>query len=270
MKIHLSCSRTQNRNGETIIFLHAAGASGLMWHPVQAFLADYDCITPDLPGHGTNNHLPWISAKETAHLIAELIKQNANDNQAYLVGVGLGSIVGMELLANHPNIVKKALFCAMNVLPRTSNLALDAWAVLQTPFVGTKRLTKEIARKSGIPNESLDDFYQSTKNTNASAFRRASREEVRYTLPDNAERIRTPILIAAGGDENQHIHDSIHTTVNTVLYGVGYILPFYGVGWYNSEAELFAKLLERWFTDMPIPNRFLPIEETVEVDILDQ
>lgn len=70
----LYCSQSGDPQGKPILFLHGGTFTGRMWDEFTGPLSDFDCIIPDIPGHGESSHVPFLSVEEAADRIAELIE----------------------------------------------------------------------------------------------------------------------------------------------------------------------------------------------------
>ncbi len=258
MEISLTFTRTQNRGGESVVFLHSIGTNGWIWKDQQQALSDYDCIIPDLPGFGRNNHIPWVSIQETARLIATLIERNANGGQAHLVGLSLGAAVVMEILANHSKVVRRAVVSGLNVLPVPNRFFMEIYGFLFSPFMKTKPFTRMKTRSLNIPEAEFEAYHQSAQQMSIKAFRAASRESAVYKLPENAAAIQTPILVVAGGNEDALILESINLISNTLPFACGYIVPFTGHAWNIEKPLVFSDMLKSWFKSYPVPDSLIP------------
>ena len=100
-----------------VVFLHGAGASGLMWRHHVARLDDrFHCLAPDLPGFGQSNRLAPLTVDKTADLIAELIEARVPARRAHVVGLSWGGAVTHRLLGRHPELVDRAVIDCAGVL----------------------------------------------------------------------------------------------------------------------------------------------------------
>ena len=89
----------------TIVFLHGTRLTGAEWAVQVADLSDeFTCLTPDLPGHGSAEDVPF-TVEGAAERIAELIAREAPDGRAILVGLSLGGYVAMAVAARWPDRV---------------------------------------------------------------------------------------------------------------------------------------------------------------------
>jgi pimeloyl-ACP methyl ester carboxylesterase len=90
---------------QTIVFLHGTRLTGAEWAVQVASLSDeFDCLTPDLPGHGDAADVPF-SVDVAAERIAALIERDATGGRAILVGLSLGGYVAMAVAARWPERV---------------------------------------------------------------------------------------------------------------------------------------------------------------------
>jgi pimeloyl-ACP methyl ester carboxylesterase len=89
----------------TIVFLHGTVLSGAAWTAqVSALQSEFQCLTPDLPGHGGAAAVPFTIDDAAARVVA-LIEREAHDRRAILVGLSLGGFVAMEVAARWPERV---------------------------------------------------------------------------------------------------------------------------------------------------------------------
>ncbi len=80
-----------------------------MWQQQLRQLTDFACLAPDLPGHGQSRTVPWRSFEQTADMIAEIIRDKIPSGRSHIVGLSLGSYVGLSLLSRHPDVVERAM-----------------------------------------------------------------------------------------------------------------------------------------------------------------
>src|SRR5436190_17174467 len=90
----------------TIVFLHGTRLTGASWAAQVAELGtDFHCLTPDLPGHGRAEAVPF-TVDGAAEAVADLIAREATDGRALIVGLSLGGYVAMALAARWPERVR--------------------------------------------------------------------------------------------------------------------------------------------------------------------
>lgn len=85
-----------------IVFLHGIRLGGKIWEPHALELCDeFFIVTPDLPGHGALEHLPFDAATIDAFLAH--ISENVLSRPPLMVGYSLGGYVAMRYAADRPD-----------------------------------------------------------------------------------------------------------------------------------------------------------------------
>jgi 3-oxoadipate enol-lactonase len=109
--------------GDAILLIHGLGGTMNAWTPLLPALSRYRCVRPELPGAGRSrkafalgeatSHGGKISAE--THVDALIRVCNAlGISRAHVAGHSFGSIIGLQLAAKMPSLVKSlSLFGAM-------------------------------------------------------------------------------------------------------------------------------------------------------------
>lgn len=85
-----------------IVFLHGIRLGGKIWEPHALALRDeFFVVTPDLPGHGTLEHLPFDAPTLDAFLA--YISDNVVSRSPLIVGYSLGGYVAMRYATDLPD-----------------------------------------------------------------------------------------------------------------------------------------------------------------------
>jgi pimeloyl-ACP methyl ester carboxylesterase len=101
----------------TIVFLHGTGLTSAVWSTQVASLeAEYHCLAPDLPGHGTAA-AERFTVDGAADRVAHLISAEARGGSAIVVGLSLGGYVAMALAARHPERVRALVLSGATAEP---------------------------------------------------------------------------------------------------------------------------------------------------------
>jgi pimeloyl-ACP methyl ester carboxylesterase len=88
-----------------IVFLHGTRLSGAVWAAqVEALSGEFDCVAPDLPGHGAEAGTTF-TIDAAAERVAALIDSISPGRPAVVVGLSLGGYVAMTLAARWPERV---------------------------------------------------------------------------------------------------------------------------------------------------------------------
>jgi pimeloyl-ACP methyl ester carboxylesterase len=94
--------------GAPILLLHGHGSSWQYWLEIITSLAPHRrVIVPDLPGFGASQPYP-LATVSIPHLVARLIEllDRLGISECDLAGHSMGSIVGLEIAAAHPDRVR--------------------------------------------------------------------------------------------------------------------------------------------------------------------
>jgi poly(3-hydroxybutyrate) depolymerase len=105
-------------DADTVVLLHGVGTTGWMWRRLAADLCpDMHVLVVDLPGHGASASRPWRSLADTVDAVADLVRSQAHDGRAHLVGLSLGGYVAVEMAAARAEMAPSATVSGVNVLP---------------------------------------------------------------------------------------------------------------------------------------------------------
>lgn len=244
-----------------IVFLHAIATSGWMWQRQLELLRDYRCLVLDLPGHGQSRAVAWTSLPATASAIAQLIRSQTAQGKAHIVGLSMGSYVGLQLMSDAPEVVDHAVLSGLNVLPLPHLRLMNAFGLLMVPFIKTNKFIRMNAGALRVPNDQYAAYRRSVRQMSRRAYLRASGDAGRFHLPDNAAAIACPTLLVAGEQEHPLILQSLETAAATLPHAEARIAPGVGHGWSGEAPELFARTVRAWISDAPLPAELMTIEQ---------
>jgi pimeloyl-ACP methyl ester carboxylesterase len=109
------CNLTFNPSGQsTILFIHGAFSSPDEWSYVSPHLPSYHLLIPSLPSHGSNLSIRPFTLPFSARLLANLIKTDAKNGKAHIVGLSIGAHVALYLAAHHPDVVLTVFASGIN------------------------------------------------------------------------------------------------------------------------------------------------------------
>jgi len=252
-----------------IVFLHGGGAGAWMWQPVIQHLPDYHCLTFDQPEHGRNRAIAPFSMALAAELTAGLIRQQAPGGAACVVGLSEGAQVAVQLLADAPDCVSRAVISSALLRPIpglgwVSSPALLKWSYRLSipPFKnndGWIRLNMRSA--AGIPEAYFPQFKQDFQAITEAEFVNLMLANQRYRLPAGLERAAAPVLALAGRHEYPAMQQSVRDLVAALPHATG--------GWINlgpdstlarehnwalTAPEHFATTVRAWLEGQPLPD----------------
>ena len=248
-------------NAHTIVFLHGGGVSGWSWLPQVKRLPDYNCIVPDLPGHGKSPTNDPISITTAAEEVAKLIKNRVYTGRVHVVGLSMGGQIALQLLSTHPELVDHIIVSGTNVSPnkdiRLLSPLLKLIMILYSPLQNTDTMIHTNMKQYNIPPEYEADFKGDTRLLTPDLSTQIVVESMTYSLPSLADVSR--LLVACGEREPEQIKKSARMILEeypgvpcVVARGVGHI-------WSMERPDLFTALVRSWIEQTPLPGELLQL-----------
>jgi pimeloyl-ACP methyl ester carboxylesterase len=233
-----------------VVFVHGGGPDARMWHVHLDRLARrLHCLAPDLPGFGRSNHLPPLSLRETADLIAQLIEARVSARRAHVVGLSYGGSVVFAMLERHPNRVDRAVIDGAAVLPLWGGWG-DRFVQLSTtaisPIVNTRPVTALLSLVG------LRELGIELSSASPRAFRRAYREG--FTAPTSSAELEAqcPTLIVAG--ENEATVRACNAALAELMpHAIARFVPKLDHAWFGWQLDLHVRMVEAWLTGEALP-----------------
>lgn len=246
------------KNKKVVLFLHGAGSNFGMWsNHIDAMESGYNCLAPDLPGHGKSNHLSWTTIENIGDELVQLIKIKTND-KIILVGFSLGGSLSFYLLENYPDLIEKALIDGASAYPlkRSSFIVLTIRMI--SPFLNSDFLLNTMAKSLDIPKKEYPSFKESFKIADKNSFKKSMVQANRYKLINKDFTKSIPVLYASGEKESQTMHHS-HielSSFNKSSKCVQY--PGKGHAWMIFDMETHVEMVKSWIgTNEIIPEKFI-------------
>jgi len=237
-----------------IVFLHGAGASGLMWRGHMALLGDrFHCLAPDLPGFGRSNRMAPLTVDETADLVAALIEARVPARRAHVVGLSWGGGVAHRLLGRRPELVDRAVIdCAGVLASRGGSLILLAITAV-SPFLHTRPVVALFSRMIGMDEAGRADLRMASPR----AFRRAFVEGFKGGVSPVELTAPSPTLLTAGENETA-IRPSNAAQAALMPHAEARFAPGAGHGWLARWTDLHVRMVEAWLTGGELPAELTP------------
>jgi pimeloyl-ACP methyl ester carboxylesterase len=249
----LYISETNNKDAPAVIFLHALATSGWMWEQVVKDLSNFNCIIPDLPGHGNSRDIKWISIADTARDIHEIIRQHAVNGKAHIVGLSFGAYIGMEVISRYPESVESAMLSGLNILPLPNPGLMNILGWLISPFIKSNFFIKYNARSLKIPDRYYDKYKQSFLQLNRHSFRDISKELTSYSAPENIAAVKCRTLLLAGEQEDPLIIQSMAGLKLMMPDVRTFIVKGVGHAWCAEDPGLFSDTVRKWVLNEKLP-----------------
>lgn len=237
----------RNGTGSPILHLHGVGGSGLIFQPVvQGIGSGLDHLRPDLLGYGYSPKPP-ITYTVEAHLDAlhEVVAAARLEQPMVVVGLSMGSILGLEYAARWPSEVRGVVAAGMPLYldedQARRDLRHNLWAglslraprlarTLVTPLWGVGRRSTGMS-KLLAPRMNAGEVARESMMASYQAFASTLREcLVRQRVPELLEATAAiPKAFVHGSDDRWCPADRVASLVAhrqecsfAVLDGVGH------------------------------------------------
>ncbi len=242
---------------ESIVFLHGVASSARMWRPHLRAFTRYRCLRPDFPGFGDSTHEPWTSIERIAAEVTEIVRTHAN-GPVHLVGMSLGGIVGMKIIADAPELVDRAVIDGASVLPVPA-LAFAKLGVRLSSFViKSEPVVRMVAHRIGLSAAEIPAFRNDYRRMSSAAFAEAFAQALDFREPPGLFAAPCPTLFVAGGHEPPSTLASNRYLAGAMPNAQAFVLPRRWHGWVAGEPDLHVQMVEAWIAGRPLPPELVP------------
>ena len=124
-------------SGPVVLFVHGSGQSHLGFMLQHRFFANrgFQCITPDMPGHGLSKGEALTTIKAMADWYAQFM-QALGITKATLVGHSMGGLIELELASRYPDLVAKAAFISTALAIPVNDALINLAAAKEGAAIG--------------------------------------------------------------------------------------------------------------------------------------
>lgn len=245
-----------NLTGELLVFINGAGVGPWMWKEQYVAFGVYKCLFFDLPGHGENCDIDFISIEEAAKLISELIKKEGLDGKAHLVGLSIGAQIALYMLQHYGQSLRSVT--AVSALNKPMKF-LVPWikpTVKSTmPLIKYKWFAKMNAKSLALPSELFESYYADSLRISERTLCNIMASNLTFEL-SGVERA-TPVLLLAGEKEKGIMIESLKRTKAALQAENAFVLGCAGHGIPYENPKAFNEML----------HRFLKGAEVLEADM---
>lgn len=256
MKLYTRESHPENK--ETILFIHGYNMAGWMWEEQVKAFSDYHCLVPDLPEHGKSSGSAPFTIKTAAKMIIDIIKSEARNGKAHLVGISLGAQVVLEILSTSPEVVDHTVISGtlVNTTPPSERFQklLDYLLKVYIPVKNDNISIGSYIRSYGIPSNLIRKFKESTYVISEDSSENIIRENLLFKRPEGIGNVHVPVLVMFGEKDYRVIKESAEELLRTIPNSKGAITMKAGHMWSIEKPELFNHVLRSWINDNPLPD----------------
>lgn len=253
----LAYTRAGAADAPAILFLHGMAMGPWMWDEQMRHFSDYDCYAIDLPGHGGGRQIAWESFDQAAEAVVEVVTAEIRDKPVYLVGMSLGAMVGVHVLARHPGRIRRAVLTGAIAAapPRWITLLQGNVLAALLPTALGKQM---FARMLQLPPEVMPYYLEGIRALSIPDFRRMVRQIADYSTPAGLEDIRVPTLFVTGEHDAASTRQSVGALAGRIPGAVGLYAPGVHHGWNGEDPALFNAMARAWIEEQALPERMLP------------
>jgi 3-oxoadipate enol-lactonase len=190
--------------GEPLVFIHGLASNSRSWKKqIPFFSQHYRVITFDIRGHGRSDKpLGSYSIKLFATDTVELMKALGVDS-AHIVGFSMGGMIGFQLAAYVPEIVRSlvAVNCCPEGSMRTLNDGIECFRhIFFLPFNGIRNKRQNGVKQLEPASDRKDpprSVLQRMAVNNKLAYANAFGALVKWSVADRLGAINCPTLMIA-------------------------------------------------------------------------
>ncbi|GAB3618616.1 alpha/beta hydrolase [Okibacterium endophyticum] len=242
----------------TIVFLHGGNVGNWMWEPQVSALPDFRVVTPDLPGFGSRTAEDWAGLDAVADDVVSRVEALAGPEPFHLVGLSLGGVVALRVLARHPGSVSSAFVTGA---PLTGvHPASRMLAGAQLAFWDKRWFWQGQAAAFRLPEDSREFYVEQGMAVRKETARRMMTDVYNGVVPDGLSAYSSPLLMIAGEKESSVVRRSF-PAVAAHLPGAQFRLaPGMHHIWSIEDVDLFNRSVRTWVEHghplddlMPVP-----------------
>ncbi len=224
-----------------LALLPGVAMSGQIWTPLLPHLPDFQCLTPDLPGHGTAQAERWDSLEASAARILETLDGRAT----HLAGVSLGAYVALHMLRLAPDQFQSAVLSGIHPGGMGNRVVMKVISGVMSVLIHRPGVARRNLEMMKIPEDQRPIFMDAAAQTRPQAFRKGTNQVVDFELPGGLDRVRTQVTIAAGRNEHMLIRGGLDRIAAEFPNSGTYVAEGLGHAWPVQDPVQFADLIRR-------------------------
>lgn len=255
-EVHRPATATAHR---PVVMLHGGNVANWMWEPQLAALRDRTVLTLNLPGFGERVREVWPGLDAVADDVVARATGHGVDGPFDLVGLSLGAVTGLRVLARHPGRVHSAFLTGAPLERPGPGVRLVTR--LQMTFWRARWFWRAQAAAFGLPADSRARYVahgMSIRRETASAM---TADVYRGGIPAGVGDYSGPLLVIAGEKDNVVVRRSLTRLGKAAPRAQLRLAPGMHHIWNVEDTTLFNDVLRAWLdgaTDprlVPVPRR---------------
>jgi pimeloyl-ACP methyl ester carboxylesterase len=243
-----------------IVFLHGGKMSGWPWEPVVERMQQYRCLVPDLPHYGKSFKLGPFEMGRAASAVAELIRSRVGAGSAHVVGLSLGSQVGVQLLATEPKVVDRAVLSGtvINTMPFVRQTQLLLGMISRNGIYRRVLSRYRNTHFASIPSGKIDEYREDVRLITSGQLADVVVASAGFTLPEGLDKSDSPTLFVTGAKETPAARRWAAALAQQMPNGVDGVAIGMLHDWPLRHPDLFSRTVDGWLTDSALPPEIAP------------
>ena len=192
-------ARRDGGPARTIVFLHGGNVANWTWDPQVRAFGDYEVLTPHLPGFGARAQEDWAGLDSAADDVAAVIADEVSNGGAHLVGLSLGGVVALRVLARHPELVESLLISGVPAAGVSASMR--TMSRMQLRLFGSEWYWRFQAGAYGMVADEKEMFTEHGTRLRADNMRAIMDEIDPGGVPAKLGDYKGPVLVVAGSKE---------------------------------------------------------------------
>nr|WP_279549913.1 alpha/beta hydrolase [Leucobacter weissii] len=224
--------------------MHGGNVANWMWEPQLPDFRDRLALTPDLPGFGSRTEEPWHGVDAAADHVVAGVRAAGVDGPFDLVGLSLGAIVALRVLARHGEAVPRA-FVTGSVLVGVDAVARVATR-LQLALWNAPWFWRAQAAAFRLPQDARAEFVAHGLSVRKENAVEMSRDVVNGRVPEALAGYGGALLAVAGEKESGAARRSLVAIRAALPSAEIRLAPGMHHVWNVEDPGLFSAVVRRW------------------------
>lgn len=240
-EVHPAATATAER---PVVLLHGGNVANWMWVPQLSAFGDRTVLTPDLPGFGERVREDWPGLDAVADDVVARVTGHGVDGPFDLVGLSLGALTALRVLARHPDRVSSAFLTSAPLLPAGAGMRL--YCGVQLAFLRARWFWRAQAAAFRLPGDSRAQYVEHGLSVRRETESAMVAEVCAGGVPEEVRRYPGPLLAVAGEKDSAAVRRSLSEIVRAAPQAQPRLVPGMHHIWNVEDAGLFNRVLRAW------------------------
>lgn len=234
-----------------LVLLHGGNVANWMWEPQVPAFTDRLVLTPDLPGFGERVAEDWPGFDAVADDVVARVTAHGVDGPFDLVGLSLGALVTLRVLARHPDRVRSAFVTGAPLEPAGPGVRLICR--LQLTFWRAPWFWGGLATSFGLREDARDRYVAHGLSVRRETATAMFEDVYAGGVPSDLANYSGPLLAVAGAKESASVRRSLAALAAVVPQTQPHLAPGMHHIWNVEDTPLFNDVLRAWLTGTTDP-----------------